>query len=220
MPRPIEIIRVPGLTGYAEMMATQRERQAEVAAGNAPDTLYLLQHTPTITLGRDAKPAHLLRGREALAALGIDVIEVDRGGDVTYHGPGQLVAYPILDLNHWRTSVGWYLRTLEQVIIDTLAAYGIQGERLDGYTGVWIGGAKVAAIGVGLRHWVTLHGIALNIAPDMAHFGLIVPCGIADKPVTTLGQLLPYTPPFDEVQFHFQQAFAHRFGETQPAQEA
>jgi lipoyl(octanoyl) transferase len=220
MPRPIEIVRVPGRIGYAEMLAMQRARQAEVAAGHAPDTLYLLQHTPTITLGREAKAAHLLRSRDALAALGIDVIEVDRGGDVTYHGPGQLVAYPILDLNHWRTSVGWYLRTLEQVIIDTLAAYGIHGDRLEGYTGVWVGGAKVAAIGVGLRHWVTLHGIALNIAPSMAHFGLIIPCGIADKPVTTLARLLPEAPPFDAVQSHFQRAFAHHFGETQRSQEA
>ncbi len=214
MPRPIEIVRVPGLVGYAEMLATQRARQTEVAAGHAPDTLYLLQHTPTITLGRDAKPAHLLRSRDALAALGINVIEVDRGGDVTYHGPGQLVAYPILDLNHWRTSVGWYLRTLEQVIIDTIAPYGIHGERLEGYTGVWVGGAKVAAIGVGLRHWVTLHGIALNIAPDMAHFGLIIPCGIADKPVTTLAQLLPAAPFFGDVSRRFEEHFVSQFGST------
>lgn len=214
MPRPIEVIRVPGTIGYAEMLATQRARQAEVIAGHAPDTLYLLQHRPAITLGRDAKPAHLLHARDALAHMGIEVLEVDRGGDVTYHGPGQLVAYPILNLNHWRTSVGWYLRTLEQVIIDTLNEFGVQGERLEGFTGVWVDGAKVAAVGVGLRHWVTLHGIALNVDPDMDHFGLIVPCGIADKPVTSLARILPESPAFDRVSALFEGHFLADFADS------
>jgi len=189
-PPRIAVIRVPGLAGYGDMLARQHARCREVGEEGVDSALFLLEHRPVITLGRNAHAEHLLRSREALAAMGIETAEADRGGDVTYHGPGQLVAYPILNLNCWRCSVSWYLRTLEEVVIRTLAEYGLRGERLEGHTGVGVGGAKVAAIGVGLRQWTTFHGVAINVSPDMGHFSLIVPCGIADKPVTSLERLL------------------------------
>jgi lipoyl(octanoyl) transferase len=138
-------------------------------------------------------------------------VPVDRGGDVTYHGPGQLVAYPILDLKHWNPSVGWYLRALEQVVIDLVGEYGLVGERLEGFTGVWVGGAKVAAIGVGVHQWVTLHGLALNVNPDMRHWACIIPCGIADKPVISLAELLGSAPPMPEVMDRFEGHFRRVF---------
>lgn len=210
-PRYIEIIGLPGLADYAVTLEAQAARRNAVEEHRAPNALFLLQHRPVITLGRNAHAEHLLVSRAFLAEQGIDVREVDRGGDITYHGPGQLVAYPILDLNHWRCSVGWYLRTLESVIIHVLAAYGLEGERIPDYTGVWVGGAKVAAIGVGLHKWTTFHGIALNINPDMRHFQYIVPCGIADKPVTSLQQLLGHAPDFEEVKQRFQEEFLRQF---------
>lgn len=210
--RGIRTVINSGLTPYAPMLEAQHACRDAVAAGTEPETLFLVEHPPTITLGRDAKEAHLLLRREAFRARGIEVVEVDRGGDVTYHGPGQLVAYPILDLQRRRPSVGWYLRTLEDVIIQTLADFDIAGDRLEGYTGVWVDGAKIAAIGVGLRHWVTCHGVALNVAPDMDHFSLIVPCGIPDKPVTSMARVLHTAPAMDEVrgrfELHFMKCFA------------
>ena len=160
---------------------------------------------------RNADESNLLQNRGQLAKMGIEVCEVDRGGDVTYHGPGQLVAYPILDLRHWKKSVSWYLRELEQVLIDLLGAYGIEGGRVEGLTGVWVDGAKVAAIGVGVHRWVTYHGIALNVDPNMDHWGLIVPCGIPDKPVTSLRQLLGQAPKFSQVVDECERHFCARF---------
>ncbi len=195
----IELVRCAAPVPYAEGLALQRARREAVARGDAPDTLYLLEHPPTITLGRKADAAHLLATPEALRADGFDVTETDRGGDVTYHGPGQLVAYPIVDLNRRRPSVGWYIRTLEQAVIDTLATWDLDGTRSEGYTGVWIGDAKVCAIGVAVNQWVTYHGLALNVDPDLTHFQRIVPCGIADRPVTSLARLLGAPPPMGEV---------------------
>lgn len=207
----LEIIQIPGLIDYTEMLARQRARHAEVDAARAPNTLFLLEHTPVITRGRNAKPEHLLAPPERLAAEGVALIDVDRGGDVTYHGPGQLVAYPILRLGEWRTSVTWYLRTLEQVLIDQLAGYGIAAWREEGHTGVWTAQGKAAAIGVGVHHWTTFHGIALNVAPNMAHFGLIVPCGIAHRPVAALADLLPAPPAMETVCTDFVEAFRAHF---------
>lgn len=211
MPRSIETIIRHGLSPFAKVQQEMTARRDAVARAEAGNALYLVQHEPVITLGREWSPAHLLRSQAALATLGVAVAEAGRGGDVTYHGPGQLVAYPVLNLKHWQPSVGWYLRTLEEVLIDVCAGYGLDGVRVDGYTGVWVGGAKLAAIGVSVRQWVTSHGIALNIDPDMTHFGYIVPCGIADKPVTSLAELLGAPPPFEEVREHFRQAFYKRF---------
>lgn len=196
---------------YKHALDIQRARVAAVISGSASGALLLVEHTPVITLGRNSHPSHLLARPEALARLGVEVVEADRGGDVTYHGPGQLVAYPILDLSLWRKSVNWYLRTLEEVLIEVLAEYGLRGERAVGLTGVWVAGAKVAAIGVGLRRWVTYHGIALNVDPNLEHFGLIVPCGIPDKPVTSVARLLATPPTMAEVADRFIAAFQRHF---------
>ncbi len=209
--RVIESIQLPGRTSYAQGLELQRERRVAVEAGQANNALFLLEHEPVFTLGRNFRSENLLLTEDALAARGISVFKADRGGDVTYHGPGQLVGYPILNLREWKLSIRWYLRSLEQVLITQLAGYGLTGERVDGFTGVWVDGAKVAAIGVGIHDWVTYHGIALNVDPDMGHFGLIVPCGIRDKPVTSLRQLLGNAPAIDTVAEDFERAFRHYF---------
>lgn len=210
-PSFIEAIRLPGLIRYADALAAQDARRAAVERGEACNALFLLEHAPVITLGRRAHEENLLKSREEFAAMGIDVVEAARGGDVTYHGPGQMVAYPILNLTLWRPAIRWYLRALEEVVIRQLAGYGLAAERVDGFTGVWVGGEKVAAIGVGVHNWVTFHGVALNVAPNMQHFGLIVPCGISDKPVTSLGGLLGEAPPMVRVMDDFERAFRAYF---------
>ena len=210
-PHRLEVIRIPEPVGYAEMLDRQLARHGAVAAGEAPNTLFLLEHTPTVTLGKDSDRKHLLLSEDGYRAAGIELLETTRGGDVTYHGPGQLVAYPILNLQQWKPSVGWYLRTLEAVLIGVLAEYGLLGERIEGLTGVWVKGAKVAAIGIGVRRWTTFHGIALNVSPNMAHFGHIVPCGIGDKPVTSLAMLLGEAPTVDEVASRFEACFRRQF---------
>ena len=207
----LETIRFAEPQGYAATLERQLARHKAVVAGEAPNTLFLLEHTPVVTLGREAHAENLLLARDDYEAEGIEVIESSRGGDVTYHGPGQLVAYPILNLNEWKLSVGWYLRTLESVLIDLLADFGLQGERVEGLTGVWVDGAKVAAIGVGLRRWTTFHGIALNVSPNMAHFKTIIPCGIGDKPVTSLAMLLGSAPSMDTCATRFEHHFRSRF---------
>jgi lipoyl(octanoyl) transferase len=213
MSRKIETITLPGLTPYAEAMHFQDARRCAVEAGGAPSALFLLEHSPVITLGRRWRPEHLLLTRDEFAARGIEVHETDRGGDVTYHGPGQMVAYPVLDLNQWQPSIQWYLRSLEDVLIRQLASYGLQAERMPGFTGVWVGGAKVAAIGIGTHRWVTFHGVALNVNPKMDHFQLIVPCGITDKPVTTLAALLGKPPTMHQAMADFDREFRKCFHE-------
>ncbi len=209
--RIIETIRIEKPVDYATMLTRQRDRHGAVRTGRAPNTLFLLEHEPVITLGRNAHREHVLFDEDELTRRGIALTETDRGGDVTYHGPGQLVAYPILDLRHWRCSVGWYLRTLEEAVIRTLDDYGLKGERVEGLTGVWVDGAKVAAIGVGVRDWVTFHGTAINVDPDMTHFEAIIPCGITNKPVTSLRRLLGNAPPIAEVGEGFEEAFRLAF---------
>lgn len=207
----IETIRFPEPVPYNEAHRIQTERRIAVEEGREGNALFLLEHTPVITLGRSFRTESLLRTAEELETLGVDLVETDRGGDATYHGPGQLVAYPVLNLQSWRPSIGWYLRSLEEVLIRLLAAHGLEGERLEGFTGVWVGAAKVAAIGVGLHNWVTFHGVSLNVDPDMAHYGAIVPCGIADKPVTSLRELLGTAPAMNEVMDAFDEQFRSRF---------
>ncbi len=210
--KQLEVIRITVPVSYDLMLEKQKVRHEAVVRGEKPNTLFLLEHEPVITLGRNAHEAHLLTSRENIANQGVALHEVDRGGDVTYHGPGQLVAYPILDLNQWKRSLNWYLRELEQVIIDQLAQYGIEASREPNYTGVWVGNAKVAAIGIGVRKWVTFHGIALNINPNMSHFGLIVPCGIQDKSVTSLEALLDTDrPDLSQAAQDFTAVFCDRF---------
>lgn len=214
-----------GLIDYHAAWDLQRRLAAARATAAIDDTLLLLEHPHTYTLGRSGHVEHLLMSAEERARRGVTVVEVDRGGDITYHGPGQLVAYPILYLGradpqgHLPTAdyVG-YLRCLEEALIRTLAAWGVQGRREEGYTGVWVdtpsGTAKIAAIGVRVSaQGVSTHGVALNVAPDLEYFGGIVPCGIADRPVTSLRQLLgDATPSMQEVMDHFSAAFAEVFG--------
>ncbi len=169
----------------------------EAACGGDPDTLLLLEHPPTLTLGRGANAAHIVASAERLARLGVDVIETNRGGDVTYHGPGQLVGYPILKLDEAPHCPDLHLdlRSLEEVLLRALAAFGVESGRFPGYTGVWIdpeapNARKVAAIGIRTSRWITQHGFAFNICTDLSHFDLIVPCGIHDYNVTSLNLLL------------------------------
>jgi lipoyl(octanoyl) transferase len=207
----IEVIHIPRPIRYRDAFRAQVFRRDALIAGNASEALFLLEHQPVITLGRNARAENLLCDKAELRRLGIEVHEADRGGDVTYHGPGQLVAYPILNLRARGLAIKVYLRLVEQVLIDLLEQYGLKGERIPGLTGVWVGGAKVAAIGVGVRRWVTYHGLALNIDPDMSHFARIIPCGIADKPVTSLRALLASPPPFDDVRARLETLFLAQF---------
>ena len=176
-----------GLRDYAEALSFQRDLAAARLAGRvAEDVLMLVEHPPVITLGRSSKAAHLLASPEALAARGVALHEVERGGDVTFHGPGQLVGYPILDLTGHKQDLHWYLRQVEEVLIRAVGTLGISAERHTGKTGVWTGGRKLASIGVHARQWVTWHGFALNVTTDLNYFDLMVPCGIADVTMTSV----------------------------------
>ena len=179
----------PGTVGYLDAWQLQRDLVAARQDGRGRDVLLLLEHPPVYTLGKRTDRAHLLADEAWLQRRGIEVVEVDRGGDITYHGPGQLVGYPVLRLSSTRGVVG-YVRALEEVLIRVLATYGVPGDRVDGYTGVWVGEAKVAAIGVRVASkGVTSHGFALNVTSDLDHFGGIVPCGIPDRDVCSLASL-------------------------------
>jgi lipoyl(octanoyl) transferase len=177
---------------YGAALALQRDLVAERQAGRIDDVLLLLEHPPVLTLGvrGDGGRTHILASDEDLSTRGIAVFETGRGGDVTYHGPGQLVGYPIIDLKPDRQDVHRYVRDLEEVLIRTAGSFGIRAGRVSGLTGVWVGHEKLAAIGVRIARWVTSHGFALNVGTDLDHFNLIVPCGIADRGVTSLERLL------------------------------
>jgi len=187
--RPCQLHKF-GRVRYQDAWALQRQWVELRRAGEIPDRLLLLEHPPVITLGRNARREHLLSCPEMLAAEGIEVVETNRGGDVTFHGPGQLVGYPILDLSAIRKDVVWYVRTLEEAIIRTLIDLGLAAGRRAGMTGVWVGDGKVAAIGIHISRWITSHGFALNVETDLGCFRHIVPCGIASHPVTSLEELL------------------------------
>ena len=178
--KPLEIIEA-GLVPYSDALEWQRQLADDRISGQlGHDVLLLLEHPPVVTLGRNSHAAHLLR------SSGIDVFEVERGGDVTYHGPGQLVGYPILDLSGYKQDLHWYLRTLEQALIDALGMLDIPAERNAGFTGVWTRGRKIASIGIHVKQWVTWHGFALNVSTDLAHFDRIVPCGIQGVVMTSV----------------------------------
>lgn len=203
-----------GRMAYSPAFALQQELHEKVLAGQAPPTILLLEHEPVVTISkRDSAREHLLAAPALLQRLGVQVAETDRGGDITYHGPGQLVAYPILPLEGLGLNVRQYVRTLEQVIIDTVAEFGIAAHRDGCAVGVWVGreiarssehgtrnggqceaasggGAKIAAIGVRVKRWVSMHGLALNVTTNLDHFKLIVPCGLAGRPVTSMKQEL------------------------------
>ena len=185
-------VRRLGVVPYADALALQRSLVEDRRAGRIGDTLLLLEHPPVLTLGvrGDGGRSHILASAESLATRSIEVHEAGRGGDVTYHGPGQIVGYPIIDLNSHRRDVHRYVRDLETVLIRTAGDYGISAHRVDGLTGVWVGDEKLAAIGVRIARWVTSHGFALNVNTYLDHFDLIVPCGIADRGVTSMARLL------------------------------
>jgi lipoyl(octanoyl) transferase len=180
-----------GTMPYGDALALQRAvARARIAGEIGEDLLLLVEHPPVVTLGRSSKERHLLASPALLAARGVELFEVERGGDVTYHGPGQLVGYPIIDLKRHKQDLHWYLRQVEEALIRAVAPLGIVGERSAGYTGVWTQGRKLASIGVHARDWVTWHGFALNVTTDLSYFGLIVPCGIAAVEMTSVAREL------------------------------
>ena len=185
-----------GRKSYKAVWDLQKEMQQQRIRGEIEDTLILVEHDPVYTLGKNADKDHLLQSRDE----SVDVFNVERGGDITFHGPGQLVGYPILDLSNYKKSVSWYMRTLEQVLIDTLIEFKIIAQRNDGLTGVWVGDEKIAALGVRISRWVTMHGFALNVNPDLSFYDGIIPCGIFDHGVTSMEQLLGKTQNNDNVK--------------------
>jgi len=201
-----------GVMPYAAALELQREVARRVISGEiAEDVLLLVEHPPVVTLGRASREDHLLASPELLRARGAELFEVERGGDVTFHGPGQLVGYPILDLKRHRQDLHWYLRQVEEALIRTLAGIGIVAGRQAGQTGVWTGGRKLASIGVHAREWVTWHGFALNVSTDLSWFELMVPCGIAGVSMTSIeretGESLPLEVVADRVLSSFSEVF-------------
>jgi len=205
-----------GRRPYAEALELQRDLcRRRVTGETAEDLLLLVEHDPVITLGRGTRAASLPLSPGELERLGIPVVEVERGGDVTYHGPGQLVGYPILDLGGHRKDLHWYLRTLEDALILALGRLDVEAERRPGLTGVWTAGRKIASIGIHVKQWVTLHGFALNVATDLSAFDLIVPCGIENVVMTSVAEelLQPGSPALGaRVRAEVTAAFAETFG--------
>jgi lipoyl(octanoyl) transferase len=219
MMRELEIRRL-GVVPYDEALVMQRDLVEERRAGHVPDLLLLLQHPAVITLGvkGDGGRANIVATDERLAELGIAVHETGRGGDVTYHGPGQIVGYPILDLKPDRCDVHRYVRDLEEVMIRVCADYGVTAGRIQGLTGTWVGAEKIGAIGVRLSRWITMHGFAFNVSTDLDHFKLIVPCGISDRGVTSLeraaGRRLSLAEVEDAVVRRFRDIFERRLSDA------
>src|SRR5215831_10438216 len=203
-----------GTMPYADALEYQRAvARARISGEIAQDVLLLVEHPPVVTLGRSSKERHLLASPELLATRGIELFEVERGGDVTFHGPGQLVGYPIIDLNRHRNDLHWYLRQLERVLIDALASLGVAAEPNAGYTGVWTQekARKIASIGVHARAWVTWHGFALNVSTNLSYFDLIVPCGIPSVTMTSIERELGAECSMVRVERAVSEAFAHAF---------
>jgi len=201
-----------GRVDYAAGLRLQLERVTQRKAGAVPDTLLLLEHPHVYTLGRNAKREHLLASDAQLAELGVQLFETNRGGDITYHGPGQLVGYPIFDLTQHRRDIAWFMRSLEEVFLGVAADCGITAGRLAGAPGVWVGNDKLVAMGVHVARWVTSHGFAFNVNTDLRFFEWIVPCGLRDKGVTSLEKLLggpvDMQQVIDRVVEHFGRVFA------------
>ena len=218
--RELEVRRL-GVVGYEEALALQRYLVEERRAERVPDLLLLLQHPPVITLGvkGDGGRANIVATSDRLASLGISVHETGRGGDVTYHGPGQIVGYPIVDLRPDRCDVHRYVRDVEEVMIRVCADYGVSANRINGLTGAWVGAEKIGAIGVRISRWITSHGFAFNVSTNLDHFRLIVPCGISDRGVTSLEKATGRRVSIAEVEDAFVRSFAATF-ERSVTQEA
>ncbi len=212
MSAPQVSLRVLGRTRYAASLAAQRELRAQRIAGEAGDTLILTEHLPVFTLGRGAGTAHLHLTEREIEARGFDIARIERGGDVTYHGPGQLVVYPILDLATYGRDVRRYIWRLEETAIRLLAAYGVRGERRAGTPGVWSGRRKIASVGVHISRWVTLHGLAVNVDMDLAPFTLIDPCGLVGMEMTSIAAERGASVPLDGAMTRYPPIFAEVFG--------
>jgi lipoyl(octanoyl) transferase len=201
-----------GRVGYRQAWALQRQLLAARRQGRISDTLVLLSHPPVITMGRGGRPEHLVGSLRELSGRGVEFVETDRGGDVTFHGPGQVVGYAIVDLTQRKRDLHRYLRDIEEVIVRAVAEFGIDAGRVPGLTGVWVGDAKLAAIGVRVSRWITHHGFALNVDTDLSYFDLIVPCGITDKRVTSMKKLLGRDIDRDVVEDALARSFSRVFG--------
>lgn len=206
--------RWSGIVSYDEGLGLQELAVERLRSGEAPEQLLLLEHPHVFTLGRGADANNILADQDQLQTNSVEVHETGRGGDVTYHGPGQLVGYPIINLKPDRCDVHRYVRDLEEVLIRTIADYGIEGGRIEGLTGVWVGNEKIAAIGVRIARWITSHGFALNVNTDLKFFQMIVPCGITDKGVTSISRLVGRDVDLSEVAViaarHFGEVFNRR----------
>ncbi|MGH2398472.1 MAG: lipoyl(octanoyl) transferase LipB [bacterium] len=205
------LLDLPGITPYAEAWGLQKALVAARQRGVISDGLVLLEHEPVFTTGRSTKSDHLVFPRESLAAQGFGVFEIERGGSITYHGPGQLVGYPILDLRAYNEDIVKYMRSLEETLLRTLLDFEIAGERVRGYAGAWVGSEKIAAVGVAVKRKVTMHGFALNVDPDLNHFDLINPCGLG-RPVTSLTRVLGRPVTLDEVRPVYVRRFEEVYG--------
>lgn len=200
MTRPPLLVHDLGSTPYGEALDQQRALcQRRVSGDLREDVLLFVEHPPVYTLGRGTQSSSLPASADELRRSGAEVFEIERGGDVTFHGPGQLVGYPILDLSHHRQDLHWYLRTLEASLIDALLTFGLEAERNEGLTGVWLQGRKIASIGVHVKRWVTFHGFALNVTTDLGWFDAIVPCGIQNVTMTSIARELGTTPAASEL---------------------
>lgn len=200
-----------GITSYNTAWELQQKLFDRVTEHRHLNYLILTQHFPVITIGKSGTRRHLLAAPEYLQQHHIELVEIDRGGDITFHGPGQVVGYPILDLNGFRKDVHWYLRMLEEVIIRTLEYFDIKGSRLEGLTGVWVGNQKICAMGIKVTRWVTMHGFALNVNTDLSFFQHIIPCGINDKGVTSISRIVGNNVDINlvinKLRGHFEQVF-------------
>ena len=208
-------VRRLGVIGYQDALDLQADLVEQRRRGEISDQLLLLEHPPVITLGVKTRNnrTNIVASDAQLAAAGVDVFQTGRGGDVTYHGPGQLVGYPIFDLNPNRRDVHKYVRDIEQALIDAVATFGITADRVPGLTGIWVGNEKLAAIGVRISRWITSHGFALNVATNLSHFDLIVPCGIQGRGVTSMDRLLGRAVPMAEVESAVEAGFRGVFGQ-------
>ena len=196
-----------GLKPYKQVWNLQKTLQNKLIDGVKRDCLILVEHEPVYTLGKNADPNHLLQSRDK----SINVYNIERGGDITFHGPGQLVVYPILNLAHYKKSISWYMRSLEQLIINVLEKFEIKGNRVKGYTGVWVGDKKIAAQGVRLSRWVTMHGFSINVNTDLSFYDGIIPCGIFDYGLTSIEKELNTTQEMDEVKLLVVDSFKQIF---------
>ena len=185
-----------GRKSYEEVWTLQKKMQLKRINGDVGDMLILVEHNPVYTLGKNANPNHLLQSRDK----SIDIFNIERGGDITFHGPGQLVGYPILNLSNYKKSVSWYMRVLEQLTIDVLNEFKIIASRVEGLTGVWVGDEKIAAQGVRMSRWVTMHGFSLNVNTDLSFYDGIIPCGIFNRGVTSMEKVLKRTQKMEKVK--------------------